>query len=603
MSLLLATENLSKSYGPRLLFKGISISFDDSEKTGLIGANGSGKSTLLKILAGLEQPDEGALTLRRNLKIGYIPQEDEFPGDSTVEEIVFDAAAIDHPGHEHEVHTRVGILLSRVGFEDIDQPVKALSGGWRKRLAIARQLVREPDLLLLDEPTNHLDVEGILWLEKLLTTSPFAFLLVSHDRYFLENACNRTVELSQAYSDGYLSVKGKYSDLLEKREDYLSAQASRETALASMVRREIEWLHRGAKARTTKAKGRIEQAGRLKEELADVKTRNTAAGSIEINFNASHRQTRKLLETKSVDKSLGGKPLIQKLSLVLAPGTRLGLLGPNGSGKTTLIRMLTTELEPDAGQIVRAEGLRVVLFDQARAQLDQTLTLRRALSPYGETIVYRGQPMHVSGWARQFLFRSDQLDLPVRELSGGEQARILIANLMLQPADLLILDEPTNDLDIATLGVLEDSLADFPGALVLVTHDRYMLEKISTEILALDGKGGASIYADLTQWQAAKTKRDQEAAVTKRETAPKTARTAPVQLKKLSYMEQRELEGMEEKIMLAEQELHALQKQMEDPKILANRDKLHEVCESVAAAQTAVTALYARWEMLEAKRA
>ncbi len=356
------------------------------------------------------------------------------------------------------------MLLGKVGFADAEQAVDSLSGGWRKRLSIARELIRGPDLLLLDEPTNHLDLEGILWLEKLLANAPFSFLLVSHDRYFLENATNRIVELSSAYADGYLSTNGTYSDFLVKREEYLGAQAARQQSLAGQVRREIEWLHRGAKARTTKAKGRIQQAGQLMQDLSDLKTRNAQSGAAKIDFVASNRQTRKMLAAKNVSKSFGGRQLFSGLDLVLSPGTKLGLLGPNGSGKSTLIRLLAGQDSPDAGEIWRAEQLRIVLFDQSRRQLDKSQTLRDALSPTGETVSYRGSSMHVTAWAARFLFRKEQLDLPVGDLSGGEQARVLIAQLMLQPADLLILDEPTNDLDISSLEVLEESLSDFPGA-------------------------------------------------------------------------------------------------------------------------------------------
>jgi ATP-binding cassette subfamily F protein uup len=268
-----------------------------------------------------------------------------------------------------------------------------------------------------------------------------------------------------------------------------------------------------------------------------------------------------------------------------------------------LIRLMTGELPPDSGEIWRADGLRVVRFDQGRRQLDKTQTLRQALSPMGETLVYRGSPIHVSGWAKRFLFRSEQLDMPVSDLSGGEQSRVLIANLMLQPADLLILDEPTNDLDISSLEVLEESLSDFPGALVLVTHDRFMLDRVSTEILALDGKGGARSFASLEQWESAKGQAEREqAAATKSNSAKPSARPTPAGKKKLTWNEQRELEGMEEKILAAEEELHAQQKQMEDPTVLANHVKLREVCASVDEAQKRVQSLYQRWQELEAKQ-
>src|SRR3954471_11911142 len=289
MTLLLNCKSLSKAFGVRPLFKGISISFDDAERTGLIGPNGSGKSTLMKILAGIEQPDEGTIESRRQLRLDYLPQTDRFPAGATVRQVLVDAQEDEHiDPHEREIFA--DIEIGKMGFVDGDQPAEQLSGGWRKRLAITRELIRKPDLLLLDEPTNHLDLDGILWLEELLGNAPFAFVLVSHDRYFLENVTNRTVELNDCYPDGYLSINGPYSEFVEKREGFLAAQQARQQAVASAVRREIEWLRRGAKARRTKAKGRIEQAGRMIDELADLKSRNAPAGAAGIDFTASGRQ-------------------------------------------------------------------------------------------------------------------------------------------------------------------------------------------------------------------------------------------------------------------------------------------------------------------------
>jgi ATP-binding cassette subfamily F protein uup len=602
-SLLLTCRSLSKSFGARPLFRDISVSFDDAERTGLIGPNGSGKSTLLRILAGIEPPDSGEIVTRRGLKLAYLPQEDVFPQGLMARDVV--AAAVPHgQAEEHELLTRADILLGKAGFERTDVHADTLSGGWRKRLAVCRELMKEPDLLLLDEPTNHLDLEGVLWLENLLRGAPFSFLLVSHDRYFLENATNRVVELSRAYADGYLSCNGSYSDFLVRREEYLAAQARNEQALAGKVRREVEWLRRGAKARTTKAKGRINEAGRMMDELAELKTRSTQGGAVRIDFTATQRQTRKLLAAKGVSKRLGDRRLFEGLDLVLSPGTRLGLIGPNGSGKTTLIRLLAGELDPDAGEVFRAEGLRTVVFDQGRRRLDKSETLRRALSLNGsDTVVYRDSPMHVVSWAKRFLFHSEQLDMPVADLSGGEQARVMVARLMLQPANLLILDEPTNDLDIASLEVLEESLLDFPGALVLVTHDRFMLDRVSTQVLALDGNGGAAHYADYGQWERSREEAQRDAAAAARATAkpaPK-AGAAPAK-KRLTYMELRELEGMEAAILAAEEALQSLQAEMDDPATMADRHRFAEVCTNVDAAQQRVHALYERWQELEARR-
>ncbi|HXE54726.1 MAG TPA: ATP-binding cassette domain-containing protein, partial [Tepidisphaeraceae bacterium] len=393
------------------------------------------------------------------------------------------------------------------------------------------------------------------------------------------------------------------SDFLQKREEYLEAQSAQQKSLAGRVRREVEWLKRGAKARTTKARGRIDQAGRMMEELAELKARNTQAGAMQIDFAATQRQTRKLLVAKDVSKSLGGRTLFRHLNLVLSPGMKLGLLGPNGSGKSTLIRLLAGQSQPDEGQIWRANGLRIVLFDQGRRQLDKSQTLRRALSPSGDNLSVNGRPMHVSGWAQKFLFRPEQLDMPVGDLSGGEQSRVLIANLILQPADLLILDEPTNDLDIPSLEVLEESLGEFPGALVLVTHDRFMLDRVSTEILALDGSGGEQTYPSLWQWEAAQEQKQGKPASQPKSSAPKAApKPAPPGPKRLTWAEQRELEQMEQKILEAEEQLHSHQKRMEDPAVISDHVKFRDVCAKVAEAQEKVQSLYERWQDLEARK-
>jgi ATP-binding cassette subfamily F protein uup len=602
--MLLTGRNLTKHYGPRLLFSGITIGLSDGERVGLIGANGSGKSTLLRIFAGVEHADEGELVARRGLRVGYVPQEDAFDSAATCVDLV--AEQIDAHLDDHERHIRAGRMLDRANFPDSSATAGTLSGGWKKRLAIIRQLAREPDLLLLDEPTNHLDVEGIVWLEKLIGGANFGTLIVSHDRRFLENIANRIIEVGRAYPAGFLSYDGSYSNFLEKREEFLAAQRGREQALASGVRREIEWLRRGAKARTTKAKGRIERANEMMSNLADLRERNTQAGAAKIDFGASDRKTRKLVELKRVAKSLGGRSLFRDVNLVLSPGTKLGLLGPNGSGKSTLIRLLNGALEPDSGEIFRADQLRVVVFDQHREQLDPTQTLRRALSPGGDNLVVNGVAMHVTGWAKRFLFRTEQLEMPVGELSGGEQARVLIARLMVQPADVLILDEPTNDLDIATLDVLEESLEQFPGALLLVTHDRYLLERVSTEILALDGKGGANVYVDLAQWERAREdaeQAEQSARKATQQPKPLAEKAKPSSDKRrLSWNEQRELEKMEETILTAESEVSSLQSKVADPKVMADHVQLHEAYEKLAAAQHEVERLYARWADLESRK-
>jgi ATP-binding cassette subfamily F protein uup len=605
-TVLLSCESITKSFGVKPLFIGLSFTLSDYDRVGLVGPNGSGKSTLLKILAGLEEPDGGTRTVRRNVRLGYVPQEPSLPATQTIEDVL-SQALIDEGFDPHEYGDRIAKALSIGDFPRSDQPVTTLSGGWKKRLAIARALLLEPAIVLMDEPTNHLDVEGILWLESLLKSAARAFLVVSHDRRFLESITSRMLELNRCYPTGVFETRGSYSDFLEQRDAALSAQADYQASLANRVRREVEWLRRGPKARTTKAKSRIDSAGRLIEELNGIEARReqSTAG---IDFTSSGRRSKQLLVGTKLGKSWGGRPVVRDLDVQLGPGQRLGLLGPNGSGKTTVLRLLAGALAPDSGTLIRADTLRVVMFEQHRDSLDQQTTLRRSLAPHGDAVVYQGRSVHLASWAKRFLFRPEQLDLPVARLSGGEQARLLIAQLMLQPADLLILDEPTNDLDIPTLDVLEDSLLEFPGALVLVTHDRWLLDRVSTVLLALDGRGNAQWYADYAQWetaQARKTSAEPPPDSGSRKGSPTASREASPALtrKGLTYREHKEWDTIEQRIVQAEAAVTACQAAAGDPAIVTDAEALRTRYAALETAQTAVDQLYARWAELEAKRA
>jgi ABC transport system ATP-binding/permease protein len=599
--MLLSCESLEKSYGVKPLFTDLSLGLCDGDHVGLIGPNGSGKSTLLKILAGIEEPDGGTRSVRRQLRIGYVPQEPSFAEGHSVEDVLAQVL-LDEGLDPHEQGGRMAKALSLGGFVRADQAVSTLSGGWKKRLAIARSLMLEPDVLLLDEPTNHLDVEGILWLEGLLKAEPHAFIVISHDRRFLEAVTTRVWELNRQYPNGLFEAKGRYSEFLEQRDAALQAQADYQSSLANRVRREVEWLRRGPKARTTKAKARIDSAGRLIDELNDMESRQSK-GSAGIDFTASGRRSKKLIEVIGLRKSLGAQSIISSLDLQLGPGERVGLLGPNGSGKSTLLKLLAGTLTPDAGTITRADRLRVVTFEQHRDSLDQQATLRRALAPAGgDAVVYQDRSVHLVSWAKRFLFKPEQLDLPVSRLSGGEQARLLIARLMLQPADVLILDEPTNDLDIPTLDVLEDSLLEFTGALVLVTHDRWLLDRVSTRLLALDGTGRAEWFADYAQWEAVQGRNATE----DRRSQPSTERVTPggrSKRKGLSYKEQGEWDQIEAKILESEARVAASQAAVNDPSIASSAADLQERYAALHAAQADVERLYARWAALDEKRA
>ena len=594
MAPLISARSVSKTYGAVPLFNGISLTISEGDRLGLVGPNGAGKSTLLEILAGRRDPDDGEVALRKGTRLGYVAQQSEFePGISVRAVVARAVAASGIPGGEQA--GRIAETLGRAGFTDFEAEAASLSGGWRKRLAIAEALVSSPDVLLLDEPTNHLDIAGIEWLEKLLQAAPFASVVVSHDRYFLENVATAMLELNRVYPDGLFRVNGNYSAFLELKSEFLAAESKRQEALENRVRTELEWLRRGPKARATKAKARIDNARELISELNDMNARSRTA-TADFDFSATDRKTKRLIELLNVSYSFGDRAVIKDIDFTITAGMRVGLVGPNGSGKTTLLRLIRGELEPKSGEIRHAPTLRIVYFDQNRP-LDPNLSLKRALAPDSDSVMYQGRPIHVAAYASRFLFSNEQLNQPVERLSGGERARILIARLMLEPADILLLDEPTNDLDIPTLEILEESLVEFPGALVLVTHDRYMLDRVSTIVLGLDGQGNAEPFADYSQWetwQNGEKKGKPKSTVT----AQKVPSSAP---KKLSYLDKREFEGIEERITGAENLVAQKKAALEDPLVLRDPQRLRTVVDEMEQAQAAVDTLYARWAELEEK--
>ena len=610
MSNLLNCQSLSKAFGAQMLFQNVDLVVSSGDRIGLIGPNGSGKSTLLRILCGLEDADQGKVVGQRHVRTGYLAQVDVFAEEKSVtDNLLLSLGGTDL--EEVERYNRVQAILSRAEFFEDGQPVRLLSGGRRKRLSICRSLLTRPDVLIMDEPTNHLDIEGILWLEKMLSgmspESPATFLLVSHDRRFLENCTNRIVELSPIYPQGSFQVDGRYSDFLEERGKYLAQQAQNEERLQNKVRRETEWLRRGPKARATKARYRIDEAYRLQGELAQVRERNRSLSNVRIDFEATQRKTKKLLEATGISKSYQDTPLFSHLDILLSPGSRLGLLGRNGCGKSTLMRLLAAStgdegFRPDSGTIRTADNVKIVHFDQRREDIDPAVTLRRALAPEGDAVIFRGGSVHVVSWAKRFLFKPDQLETPVGQLSGGERARIFIAGLMRRPADILLLDEPTNDLDIASLDVLEESLHDFPGALVLVTHDRFLLDSICDRLIGFDGEGGVEYFADYEQWLSFMQDRSKRVEPEEKKDGRQLAQTTKKKSARLSYIDQREYDQMEERILEAEIELERLQQKLESPETVADPGLLHECWQKLQQAQEAVDGLYARWDQLEKKK-
>ncbi|MGD0737393.1 MAG: ABC-F family ATP-binding cassette domain-containing protein [Terracidiphilus sp.] len=638
---ILNAQSVTKQFGATPLFRNISLTVEDGDRIGLIGPNGAGKSTLLAILAGQVEPDSGELAVRKRARAAYVPQDSRFAPGLTIRQVLEESLAAAHV-NESEREGRLRELTGRAGFVDLNAEAASLSGGWRKRLAITEAMVIEPEVMLLDEPTNHLDLAGIEWLEELLRASNFAAVTVSHDRYFLESTSSQIVELNRVFADGLFRVKGTFSRFLEEKQAYLESQSRQQESLRNQVRTEIEWLRRGPKARTTKSKARIDTANEMIGQLKAMDARTTV-NSAGIDFEASQRKTKRLVEFNEVSCDVPAsetgpansandansatttdsapRTLFSGLNFILKAGMKVGLVGPNGSGKTTLLRLLRGEIEPSAGSIRRAESLRLVYFSQMR-ELDDSLTLRRALAPESDAVIYQGRTVHVASWAARFLFTGEQLNQPVRNLSGGERARVLIAKLMLEPADVLLLDEPTNDLDIPTLEILEENLLDFPGALVLVTHDRYLLNRVASIVLGLDGRGHTGQFADYAQWEdwlveqddieqdgikMDKSARRSDGSGAPQPTAANSANNASSaskansSKKKLSYLEAREFAAIEHRVEVSDARLSAARDRVEHPDVATNSVALQEALKELDLAQHENDALYARWAELTEK--
>ncbi len=583
MSILVNAYQISKSFAARPLFQDLTFAIESGERIGLIGPNGAGKSTLLRIIASQMSPDDGKLSFQRGLRVGFLEQVPVFTEESAIISTILEGSS---DPYDWENMVAAQELISKLHLDQFPEeyPVAMLSGGWKKRVALGRELIRAPDLLLLDEPTNHLDVESIVWLEGFLAKSQMATLTITHDRLFLQRISNRILELDSRNEGGLLSIQGDYATYLEVKEGLMQAQEKREVVLKNTLRRETEWLRRGAKARTTKQEARIQRAGKLKDDVQELSSRNQIR-LLKMDFDATEKNPKKLIEVKQASKSYEGKEIFSGLDLLVAPGSRIGLLGQNGAGKSTLIRVLLGVEPPDAGSVIRAANLTIAYFDQARDTLDPSCSVMRTLCPTGDHVDYRGSHIHIRSYLDKFLFSKGQMDMAVGKLSGGEQSRLLLARLMLTQANVLVLDEPTNDLDMATLNILEECLIDFPGAVVLVTHDRYFLDQVANKIIAFPsvqttGERKLVSFASYEQWE----KWAEEAEDVQKQKAP--ARAPAEKKKKLSFKEQQELDAIGARIHEAEEKLTKVTSQSSASQLQAEIDQL-----------------YSRWTELEAKKA
>lgn len=642
----LVAQDLVKSFGERRILDGVSLSIHGGERVGLVGANGSGKSTLARILAGLERPDGGTVAQRRGAAVAYLAQEPLLDPELSARTLVTEGlgewtrqkaryeelsarisrgegddidgllaeqaeagAAIERLGGWDRMH-RVEEILGHLGIGRPDAKAGELSGGDKRRVALAKLLIAPPALLVLDEPSNHLDTETIGWLERYLVDEfPGALLLVTHDRYLLDRVVDRTIELHRGKVYSY---DGGYEEYLEAKAERLAIEARTEQNRQNLLRTELEWLRRQPKARTGKQKARIARAEAARDAGPPQKEKTAKLVA------EAARGGRTVAELKKVTLELGGRTLVRDLDLIIGTGERVGIVGRNGTGKTTLLRAILGEIAPKSGEMVIGKNTKIGYFDQHRGGLDEDKSIFDNVAAAGNKIELGGQPIEVRSFLERFAFDPHAQRQQVKSLSGGERARVALAKMLSQRHTLLMLDEPTNDLDLPTLSALEEMLCEYGGSALVVTHDRWFLDRIATSILVFEGDGRVVRYAGgyqdyLSQKAAAEAAREEEARaaaeMAKAEKAEKEAKATtgkPTAAKKigLTWAEQRELEGILGKIEEAEGEVAALEKELADPGLYATRAaEVPAISRRLDEARGKAAVLVARWEVLEEKQA
>ncbi|MFM1977685.1 MAG: transporter ATP-binding protein uup [Pseudomonadota bacterium] len=627
-------DNASLAFGHHPLLDKASFQLDPGERVGLIGRNGAGKSSLLKVIAGETKLDDGNVWRATSVRIVYVPQEPVLKTGHTVyeavaeglgdmQQVLVDYHAVTHSmgsadadidalmekmqALQHELDTKDGwgmqakveTVLSRLSL-DADTKVDSLSGGWRKRVALGRALVADPEVLLLDEPTNHLDLEAIQWLEELLLNFNGGVLFITHDRRFLNRLATRIVELDRGKLTDFV---GNYENYQIKKEELLAIEATHAAKFDKVLAQEEVWIRQGIKARRTRNEGRVRQLEKLRLERA---ARRERQGNVKLSLDAGERSGKLVAELDNVVKAYGERTLISGFSTRILRGDRIGLLGPNGVGKTTLLKLILGELEADSGTIQRGTNMNVAYFDQMREALDEEATLADTISPGSDFVEIGNERKHVISYLEDFLFPPQRSRSPVKSLSGGERNRLLLARLFARPSNVLVLDEPTNDLDIDTLELLESLLQDFPGTLFLVSHDRAFLENTVTQVIAFEGNGQLTEfgggYDDWLRFTEQRTKEAANAPKVKIETPKPAATSAPTKTK-LSYKEQLELDQLPEKIEALEIEQAAINATLADPEIYkTDLEKATALQIKLTELDDALINALARWEELESKK-
>ena len=629
---LLTLDSVSLAYGHLPLFEDASLQIEAGERIALIGRNGSGKSSLLKVVAGDVPPDAGSIWRTPGLRVSRLDQDVPLTGTRTVFEEIssglgelgalvsryHEAAvtvaetggaaherALDVLGQlQHQLEERDGwsleqkveLVISRLSLP-ADRKVGELSGGWRRRALLGKALVSQPDVLLLDEPTNHLDIEAIRWLEEYLSTFTGALLFVTHDRAFLSNLATRIIELDRG---ALTSWPGSYATYLEKKAAALENEARDIERLDKKLAQEEAWLRQGVKARRTRNEGRVKALFELRARRA---AHREQSGNVRMAIDAAESSGKLVFEAEGVGKSLGGVPIIRNYSQRIVRGDRIGLIGPNGSGKTTVLRLLVGELEPDEGSVKHGARLQIAYYDQQREQLDPDRSVADSVNDGNATVSPNGQPRHIIGYLADFLFPRERAMSPVKSLSGGERNRLLLARLFAKPANVLVLDEPTNDLDIETLELLEELIGDFDGTVLLVSHDRAFLDNIVTSTLAFEGEGRVVEYVGGYEDYLRQTRRPSAASPSMPKTklqTPKAHGGEERERKKLSYNETRELQALPAQIEALETEIAALRAESESPEFYkAGAERIREVLTRTEVAGKELERTLARWMELE----
>lgn len=600
--MLLRFDAVSLAFGSRPLLDHVDLSIGERERVCIVGRNGEGKSSLLRLVAGITRPDDGAVWVKPGARLAMLEQDLDLMTEATVLEVVTGGLA-GASGESWEHSHRVDTIVSRLQLP-AEQSFAGLSGGWRRRVLLGRALVSEPEILLLDEPTNHLDISAIEWLEAVMLEFRGALLFVSHDRTFVNRLATRVVELDRGQLSSW---PGNYDDFVTKKTLQLEIEAKANALFDKKLAEEEVWIRKGVEARRTRNEGRVRA---LKAMRAERKARRDRIGQVELAVAEAAESGKLVFEAEKAAVTFGDHEVLRSVTTRIQRGDRIGIVGPNGAGKSTLIKLLLGDLEPSSGRVRRGTRLEVAYYDQQREQLDLKASVADNVNDGNSFVPIGGENRHVSGYLRDFLFRPDQLLTPASALSGGERNRLLLARLFARPANLLVLDEPTNDLDIDTLELLEELVAGFDGTLLLVSHDRSFLDRVVTSLLVLDGKGEVREFVGgWTDWEEWKRQHDTSvSASNSRKTAKPTSKDeivatvvgAPSKKKRLSYKDQREFDELPAKLESLESQKSELEALVADPTFYErHQDEIKKTLSDLQSISEAIEATYSRWEELE----